>query len=232
MARRGGHAMRAVSARVMSARVMLVPIAPTPTGPTPSGPTAVPGSQPPSRGRAPSSVARGSVPSGPDMSDTACRARSTDRANTVTQSSDRQAGTTPVQGIRPRVGLTPTIPLRAAGTRPDPAVSVPRARSTRPSATATAEPELDPPETRAGSVGRPDRAVGAAGADQPGGELVHVGLAEHDRSGGPQPGHRRGVATGQVRERGRGGGGGHPVDVDVVLHGCDQADQRQRFSGR
>ena len=110
-----------------------------------------PGSHPPSLGRAPSSVARGSVPSGPDMSDTASRARSSDRANTVTQSSERQAGTTPVQGIRPRVGFTPTIPFNAAGTRPDPAVSVPRGRSTRPSATATAEPELDPPETRAGS---------------------------------------------------------------------------------
>ena len=42
------------------------------------------------------------------------------------------------------------MPLAAAGTRPDPAVSVPRATSTRPAATATAEPELDPPDTRAG----------------------------------------------------------------------------------
>ncbi len=78
-------------------------------------------------------------------------ARSSERAKTVTQSSDRQAGTTPVAGMTPRVGFTPTTPFSAAGTRPEPAVSVPRARSTRPSATATAEPELDPPDIRAGS---------------------------------------------------------------------------------
>ncbi len=78
-------------------------------------------------------------------------ASGTVRANTVTQSSDRQAGTTPVHGMTPRVGLTPTMPFKAAGTRPEPAVSVPRARSTRPSATATADPELEPPEIFAGS---------------------------------------------------------------------------------
>jgi hypothetical protein len=38
------------------------------------------------------------------------------------------------------------MPLKAAGTRPEPAVSVPREKSTRPLATATAEPELEPPE--------------------------------------------------------------------------------------
>ena len=48
---------------------------------------------------------------------------------------------------RPRVGLQPTIPFIAAGTRPDPAVSVPSAKETSPAATATADPELDPPET-------------------------------------------------------------------------------------
>ena len=34
---------------------------------------------------------------------------------------------------------------KPAGTRPEPAVSVPSAKSTRPRATATAEPELEPP---------------------------------------------------------------------------------------
>lgn len=53
---------------------------------------------------------------------------------------------TPVVGTRPSVGLMPTMPLRAAGTRPEPAVSVPRAMSAMPSATATADPELEPPE--------------------------------------------------------------------------------------
>ena len=66
-------------------------------------------------------------------------------AKTETQSSERQAGTTPVVLSRPRVGLRPTMLLKAAGTRPEPAVSVPSAKLTRPAATATAEPELDPP---------------------------------------------------------------------------------------
>ena len=65
---------------------------------------------------------------------------------TETQSRLRQAGTTPLVPIRPSDGLTPTIPLKAAGTRPEPAVSVPSANGTVPSATTTAEPELDPPE--------------------------------------------------------------------------------------
>jgi len=37
--------------------------------------------------------------------------------------------------------------LKPAGTRPDPAVSVPSAKGTSPRATATAEPELEPPDT-------------------------------------------------------------------------------------
>jgi hypothetical protein len=50
------------------------------------------------------------------------------------------------------VALIPTSPWNAAGTRPDPAVSVPSATSTMPSATATAEPLDDPPEIRSGAV--------------------------------------------------------------------------------
>jgi hypothetical protein len=63
-----------------------------------------------------------------------------------TQSSDRHAGTTPLVLTSPRVGFRPTSPLNAAGTRPEPAVSVPNAKLAWPRATATAEPELDPPE--------------------------------------------------------------------------------------
>ena len=66
--------------------------------------------------------------------------------NTDTQSRLRQAGTTPRVLTIPRVGFKPTILLNAAGTRPEPAVSVPSANATNPAATATAEPELDPPE--------------------------------------------------------------------------------------
>lgn len=59
----------------------------------------------------------------------------------------RHAGTSPVVDQRPLVGLNPIRWLNAAGTRPDPAVSVPSAKGTRPAATAIDEPELDPPLT-------------------------------------------------------------------------------------
>ena len=72
-------------------------------------------------------------------------ASSTVSAKTETQSSVRQAGTTPAVETRPRLGLSPTILLNAAGTRPDPAVSVPSASGVIPAPTASAEPELDPP---------------------------------------------------------------------------------------
>src|SRR5258706_10361971 len=68
-------------------------------------------------------------------------------AKMETQSRLRHAGTTPFVLIRPRVGLRPTMLLYAAGTRPDPAVSVPSENDTSPAATATAEPELEPPDT-------------------------------------------------------------------------------------
>ncbi len=79
------------------------------------------------------------------MAASAVIASSTVSANTDTQSSVRQAGTTPQVEIMPRLGFSPTMLLSAAGTRPDPAVSVPSASGTSPAATATPEPELDPP---------------------------------------------------------------------------------------
>ena len=66
--------------------------------------------------------------------------------NSDTQLSDRQAGTTPLVPIQPRVGFSPTTLFNPAGTRPEPAVSVPSAKLAQPVATATAEPELLPPE--------------------------------------------------------------------------------------
>jgi serine/threonine protein kinase len=52
---------------------------------------------------------------------------------------------TPEVGSRPRLGCRPTRLLKPAGRRPEPAVSVPSAKLTRPDDTATAEPELEPP---------------------------------------------------------------------------------------
>lgn len=73
------------------------------------------------------------------------KASSTVKANTDTQSSVRQAGTTPAALSQPRVGLSPTMLLKPAGTRPEPAVSVPSENAASPRATTEAEPELDPP---------------------------------------------------------------------------------------
>ena len=60
-------------------------------------------------------------------------------------SREGQAGTSPRVLIRPRLGLSPKMPFMKAGTRPLPAVSVPKLTGTRFRAAATAEPELDPP---------------------------------------------------------------------------------------
>src|SRR5580704_10499276 len=73
-------------------------------------------------------------------------ASSTVSARIETQSSVRQAGTTPVVGSHPRVGFKPTILFIPAGTRPEPAVSVPKAKGTIPRATTEADPELEPPQ--------------------------------------------------------------------------------------
>src|ERR1700751_1850275 len=80
-------------------------------------------------------------------------ASATVRANTETQSSDRQAGTTPLVLKIPRLGFMATMLLKAAGTRPDPAVSVPSAKLTSPPATAPPEPEPPPPGVKQGANG-------------------------------------------------------------------------------
>src|SRR3954468_17018707 len=89
--------------------------------------------------------------SGPAATANADHASSTVSAKTEGQSSVRQAGTKPAVEIAPRLGLSPTMLLSPAGTRPEPAVSVPSANGTRPAATATPEPELDPPGMSFGS---------------------------------------------------------------------------------
>src|SRR5205807_10063055 len=104
---------------------------------------------------APSGCSReyGSAPSGPAMAASAANASSTVSACTETQSSVRQAGTTPAFETSPRLDLNPMMLLNAAGTRPEPAVSVPSASGTSPAATATADPELEPPGTSTGLNG-------------------------------------------------------------------------------
>src|SRR6516162_5198050 len=106
-----------------------------PAGPSsPAGP-AGPAAKPGSIRRIPSSTAATSAPSGP------------------TVSMDGASGYTPSRGTRPQVVFRPAIPQQAAGIRTEPPVSVPRAASASPAATATAEPLDDPPGSRPGSAG-------------------------------------------------------------------------------
>jgi len=53
-------------------------------------------------------------------------------------SSVGESGNIPFSDMRPKLGLTPTTPLKAAGMRQEPAVSEPSVAGTIPSATATA----------------------------------------------------------------------------------------------
>ena len=54
-------------------------------------------------------------------------------------------GRMPARLTRPTVGFTVTTPFCVAGDNREPEVSVPIAAAQSPAATATAEPELDPP---------------------------------------------------------------------------------------
>ena len=72
--------------------------------------------------------------------------------NVVTQSRVRQAGTTPAVEINPLLAFNPTRLFSAAGTRPEPAVSVPNEKLATPSATASEDPALEPPDGYSGNT--------------------------------------------------------------------------------
>ena len=55
-----------------------------------------------------------------------------------------EIGIIPERLTNPTVGLIPTTPLTEAGHEMEPLVSVPIATETKPAATATADPELEP----------------------------------------------------------------------------------------
>jgi len=67
------------------------------------------------------------------------------RASTPMQSRECDNGIVPYLLTRPSVGLIPTTPHAAAGSRTDPPVSEPSAPNTRPAATAAPEPDDEPP---------------------------------------------------------------------------------------
>ena len=156
-------------------------------------------------------------------------ASSTVSAKTETQSSVRQAGTTPAVETRPRLGFNPTMLAKPAGTRPDPAVSVPSESGVNPAA----DRERGAGARSAGNELRIEQiaadAVRRAHADQAGRELIEIGLAENERAGFAQPRDASGVLVRTIavsRARGR---RRQALDVDIVLDGNRNAVERQRL---
>src|SRR5215813_5679800 len=72
-------------------------------------------------------------------------------ARMPTLSNDGASGFTPATDTKSCDGRKPQIPQLLAGTRVEPPVSVPNAKSTKPHATAEADPLDDPPGTRSGA---------------------------------------------------------------------------------
>ena len=68
--------------------------------------------------------------------------------------------------------------------------------------------------------------IGRAHADQAGGELIEVGLADHQRAGGDQALHHMRIGIRRIGEGGRGRRGRQPGHVDVVLDRERDAPQR------
>ncbi len=75
------------------------------------------------------------------------------RVNVPTWSSDDANAINPYRDTSPYVGFRPTTPHSDAGWRTEPPVSVPRAHTASPTATAAAEPADEPPGTRSRSHG-------------------------------------------------------------------------------
>ena len=84
---------------------------------------------------------------------------------------------TPLVLSRPRLGFRPQSLLNIAGTRPDPAVSVPKENVANPSESETAEPALEPPGTAQEHIWIPRHSKRRPHADEPRGKLIKVRLA-------------------------------------------------------
>src|SRR5689334_21073827 len=170
--------------------------------PTLVGTSAEAPAKPGSISRMPSSTAATSAPSGP------------------TVSMEVASGYTPSSGIRPQVVFRPAIPQQAAGIRTEPPVSVPRATSASPVATATAEP-LDDPARQPSRIQRVHWRAGPRihPAGRPA-QLGEVGLADDPRPGPSGRRHHRRVSGRRarlLRDHLAPGRGGQALDIDAVL---------------
>ncbi len=87
----------------------------------------------------------GSAPSCPAIAVNSSAASVTVAASGPMWSIVHDSSITPARLTRPYVGLSPTTPQQAAGSRIEPPVSLPIAPATSPAATAAAEPLDEPP---------------------------------------------------------------------------------------
>ena len=106
--------------------------------------------------------------------------------------------------------------LKPAGTRPEPAVSVPSANATSPARPPRPNPNSSRPEySRVERVSRD--AIWRPDARQTGGELVEVGLADQQGAGRDQSFDDRADLTETCRETGTSRGRRQTADIDIVL---------------
>ena len=151
-------------------------------------------------------------------------------ASGPTLSIEGASATTPPRSTRASDGLKPAIPQNAAGTRIEPDVSVPIAQGTTPAATATAEPEDEPPGARAGSSGFGGVPKCGFSPSPEKASSLRLRLAHADEPGRGEPRHRRRVGgrgrqlAPQVRGRRR----RRPRHVDEVLPRHGHAVERAR----
>src|SRR5579872_3506313 len=91
---------------------------------------------------------RGSRRSGPCITSSRMAQSSTVRAKGPGVSRVGQSGSTPKVLIRPMLTLSPVMPHQDAGIRTEPPVSEPMAQGVQRAATATPDPDEDPPGVR------------------------------------------------------------------------------------
>lgn len=115
-------------------------------------------------------------------------------------------------------------PARTGGVGTDREIGLPARHGHRRAGTRTAGDEFGTARVRYRAVGRP-------GADQPGRELVQVGLADHHGARRAQSGDGGGVGVGQVGVGRAPGGGRQPRHVHIVLDRQPQPGQRSGRGG-
>ena len=167
-----------------------------------------------------------SAVSGDEITANVAMASSTVSAKSDTQSSVRQAGTTPAVDTRPRLGFSPTILQKPAGTRPEPAVSVRERRKAGRNGERGAGTRSSRNELRIEQVATD--AVGRAHADQAGCKLIEIGFAENERPGFAEPCNGDRILVRTITVRRTRSGRRQTLDVDIVLYRNRNAVERTR----